>query len=377
MQKMQSGKDIQMYIAYRLISISFHLDRYNEMVRMSKWLYTLPFLILILCACAPQVHGVSLIASATITPSTISDSPSTVIERPISTEMDIWFSHPEVQPELLGRSYGILNSPHTRIYENLEDAANSAEQFRLAPEPPAYLAFDKTEEINGTTYVHLTDGGWMPMAELQPIEITAFSGLIISEVPTHPFGWVVHDTPGWTDSQASVSSGLIYPRYEVVTIIENVGDFSQLATGDWVKTKDLALVDLSKITTKLSSSCRWVDVDLTSQTLLVFEDCQPVFATLISSAKAPGITPTGNFTIFYKEERLPLFANERVADSDSFYLADVPWLMFYDENWAIHGAYWHDNFGEPWSHGCINVSPYDARWLYQWSKLGDIIVVHE
>jgi lipoprotein-anchoring transpeptidase ErfK/SrfK len=51
--------------------------------------------------------------------------------------------------------------------------------------------------------------------------------------------------------------------------------------------------------------------------------------------------------------------------------------MFFKDNWAIHGAYWHDHFGEPWSHGCINVSPYDALWLYNWSKLGDMIVVHE
>jgi lipoprotein-anchoring transpeptidase ErfK/SrfK len=58
-------------------------------------------------------------------------------------------------------------------------------------------------------------------------------------------------------------------------------------------------------------------------------------------------------------------------------MADVPWLMFFHENWAIHGAYWHDHFGEPWSHGCINVSPYDAHWLYNWSKLGDMIVIHE
>jgi lipoprotein-anchoring transpeptidase ErfK/SrfK len=120
-----------------------------------------------------------------------------------------------------------------------------------------------------------------------------------------------------------------------------------------------------------------MDVNLTSQTLVVYENCQPIFATLISSAKAPAVTPTGTFSIFYMEERLPLFANERVATSEEFYLADVPWLMFFHENWAIHGAYWHDHFGEPGSHGCINVSPYDARWLFEWAKLGDMIVIHE
>ena len=349
-----------------------------RIMRLKKWVLIFPVFIAAMVGCNNSV------STATAIPTIQSVSETATPTLPIVTEQvdtptnpNNWYSHPDSNPDALEKSYGILNSGQVPIYETLEDAVDRGEQYRLAPEPPAYLAYDQTQTMDGIMYVHLTDGGWMSKADLEPVTVTSFSGLIISEVPSHPFGWVVTDTTGWTNSQADESSGMVHSRYEVLSVLEEDRGFARIETGDWLPISDLALVDLRMITTRPSSSCRWVDIDLSAQTLVAFDSCQPVFATLISSAKAPAVTPLGTFSIVYKEEKLPLFANERVASSKGFYLADVPWLMFFHENWAIHGTYWHDRFGEPWSHGCVNVSPYDARWLYEWSKLDDIIVVHE
>jgi hypothetical protein len=351
-------------------------------MNLKKWTGTLPIITLILAACVHPISGVTVLPSnqtsaATELPTSVNTLE--IVSRPIVTPTPItsWYSHPQTDTNILGSAYGFLKISKAQIYDTINDAVNATEKFHLAPEPPAYLSYDQTQSVNGKTFVHLTDGGWMPEATLEPVPLTAFSGLIISKPPTQSFGWVIRDTTGWTDASAKSSSGLAHKRYEVVSVISQLDGFALLASNDWVPLGDLALIDLDKLAIDSSSSCRRVDVDLTSQTLVVIENCQLVFATLISSAKAPAKTPEGTFTIFYKEERLPLFANERVASSESFYLADVPWLMFFHENWAIHGAYWHDHFGEPWSHGCINVSPYDALWLYKWSKLGDMIVIHE
>ncbi len=351
-------------------------------MHLKKWISSLPIFVLILAACANPINKAITIPSTHL-PS-VTNLPASVsteehLNQPIETPTQItpWYTHPPTDPGLLGRAYGLLEISQAPIYETIDDAINGTEKYRLAPEPPAYLAYDQTQSVDGKTYVHLTDGGWMPEVSLNPVSITTFSGLIISKLPTQPFGWVIRDVEGWTGKTANTSSRMFHKRYEVVSILKQQDGFARLDSNDWVPLDDLALIDLSKLAVDSYSSCRRVDIDLTTQTLVVFEKCQLVFATLISSAKAPAITPEGTFTIFYEEERLPLFANERVASSESFYLADVPWLMFFHENWAIHGAYWHDHFGEPWSHGCINVSPYDALWLYNWSELGDIIVVHE
>ena len=61
--------------------------------------------------------------------------------------------------------------------------------------------------------------------------------------------------------------------------------------------------------------------------------------------------------------------------SDYYYLEDVPWTMYYDEARALHGAYWHNGFGYARSHGCVNLGPGDALWLYNWASIGDWVYV--
>lgn len=351
-------------------------------MNLRKWIGTIPILTVILIGCINSEGTAMGTTSTHITAgidSTVALSTEENLFQPSETPGSIlpWYAHPPSDPGLLGESYGLLETGWVHIYSTLAGAVNEGEKFYLAPQPPAYLAYDQTQVVNGKTYVHLADGGWMPGSDLKPVDVTTFSGLIISSAPSHIFGWVLHDAMGWVDPSAKESSGRFHKRYDPVSVATVINGYAEVDQGDWLALADLALIDLGRIKLPAPSTCRWIDIALSSQTLIVFDKCQPVFATLISSAKAPAITPTGTFTFYYKEKRLPLFANERVETSESFYLADVPWLMFFREGWAIHGAYWHDRFGEPWSHGCVNVSPYDALWLYDWSKLGDIIVIHE
>jgi lipoprotein-anchoring transpeptidase ErfK/SrfK len=63
--------------------------------------------------------------------------------------------------------------------------------------------------------------------------------------------------------------------------------------------------------------------------------------------------------------------------SDYYYLEDVPWTMYYDEARAFHGAYWHNSFGYPRSHGCVNLSLGDSHWLFDWAAVGDYVYVYD
>jgi lipoprotein-anchoring transpeptidase ErfK/SrfK len=115
----------------------------------------------------------------------------------------------------------------------------------------------------------------------------------------------------------------------------------------------------------IPAGTRWVHVDLSEQTLIAYQDDQPVFATLVSSGREDGYaTPRGLFRVRAKHVSTTMRGQDPV---DGIYdVEEVPWTLFYWEGYALHGAYWHNDFGKPRSHGCTNLAPADARWLFHW-----------
>ena len=110
---------------------------------------------------------------------------------------------------------------------------------------------------------------------------------------------------------------------------------------------------------------KWIHVDLSEQTLVAYEGDEPIYATVISSGKEGYEPPTGLFEIEQKYISTTMNATDPI---DGFYeVEEVPWTLYYHGGYALHGAYWHTDFGKVRSHGCTNISPVDARWLYYWS----------
>jgi lipoprotein-anchoring transpeptidase ErfK/SrfK len=117
---------------------------------------------------------------------------------------------------------------------------------------------------------------------------------------------------------------------------------------------------------------KWIDINLTKQVLVAYEGTTPVYATLISSGEA-GLgdhetttsTKRGIFRIHTKHITITMDSD---TVGEEFELRDVPYVQYFEEGYALHGAYWHDRFGQPKSHGCINLSPEDARRLFWWTE---------
>ncbi len=114
---------------------------------------------------------------------------------------------------------------------------------------------------------------------------------------------------------------------------------------------------------------RWIDVNLSTQRLTAYQGKTAVFSTLISSGVAGYRTPTGRFAI---RTKIP---SQRMV-GPGYNLPGVPWVMYFVGANAIHGTYWHNNFGRPMSHGCVNMRVADAQWLYNWASIGTPVVVH-
>lgn len=118
-----------------------------------------------------------------------------------------------------------------------------------------------------------------------------------------------------------------------------------------------------------ASSGRWIGINLTTQTLTAYEGNLAVFSTIVSTGTWRTPTVTGRFTIQSKYPAVDM-------SGPGYYLPGVPWTMFFYRGYAIHGTYWHTNFGTPMSHGCVNLTTPDAQWVYNFASIGTPVVVH-
>jgi len=114
---------------------------------------------------------------------------------------------------------------------------------------------------------------------------------------------------------------------------------------------------------------RWIDVNLSQQRLTAYQGQTPVFSTLISGGIPSKPTVVGHFAI-----RTKLLS--QTMSGPGYWLPNVPYVMYFYASYAIHGTYWHHNFGHPMSHGCINMRTTDAAWLYGWASIGTPVVTH-
>ena len=140
----------------------------------------------------------------------------------------------------------------------------------------------------------------------------------------------------------------------------------RIGEGEWLATADARVFHPLPPPPLLRTNERWIDVDLDAQMLVAFEGELAVYATLISSGIKDTPTQTGLFRIWLKESEADM---KNLKSEDPYSVSTVPWTQFFyvEDDLALHTAYWHDQFGRARSHGCINLAPRDARWLYYWT----------
>lgn len=123
----------------------------------------------------------------------------------------------------------------------------------------------------------------------------------------------------------------------------------------------------------VGSSERWIDVNLSTQRLVAYEGDRAVFNTLVSSGTWLHPTVTGQFRVWLRYVAQTMDGRRLGYD---YYLPNVPYVMYFYRDYALHGTYWHNNFGTPMSHGCVNLPTPAAEWIFNWSSIGTVVNVH-
>ena len=147
--------------------------------------------------------------------------------------------------------------------------------------------------------------------------------------------------------------------------------FSETAEGYFLRDEHITSTKPGAPPPGLKPGEKWIDVNLTTQSLVAFEGDKPVFATIVSTGRHDDNdpskdhrTPSGSFRI--REKHVSNTMDDDTATDGPYSIEDVPWVMYFEKGYALHGAFWHSAFGKEHSHGCINMQPVDARQLFRW-----------
>jgi hypothetical protein len=217
---------------------------------------------------------------------------------------------------------------------------------------------DRNEYVDPSTLKRLSG------SRFQGVDLTDEHG------PMLPFGFAVHGKnpkgPVVVRSAPSHSARAVrrLSGRSVVEVLAHSddGEFVQIGEGRWLAREDLRIVEQRERPDHVEPEGRWIDVDLDQQLVVAYEGSQAVFATLASTGKGENATPTGVFHITRKKRQTTMRSDRSKKQT---YSVAVPWPMYFNKGFAFHSTYWHNNFGAPRSHGCINLSPSDAAHLYR------------
>jgi hypothetical protein len=217
-----------------------------------------------------------------------------------------------------------------------------------------------------------THGLWVPMRDLGgPVK------------PPEPLGadavtdaaWVTVEQAGVFDKPRGRKLRAL-PNLSRVTVAErrDLGKESwlRIGDGDWLRARDTTSARLASPPLEALPGERWLDVDLERQVLTAYRGEAPLFAMPVSTGRGPAgtelETPRGTHRLWIKLSTTDMDNLENLEAKENYAIQAVPWVMFFDRGYGLHGAFWHRAFGRVQSHGCVNLTPSDAERLFSFTS---------
>jgi len=231
--------------------------------------------------------------------------------------------------------------------------------------------FVADEEAQNRRFAISADGRLLPADKLKADSGSPFHGYPIDEVGLPVAFARKAGATWWIYEDGQLKPGQRLAWREFIALSGEVREIRgvrmvQARNGKWLRSVDLkTAAKPSTLPSWAKKGARWIDISIVSQTMVLWEGDRPIYATLVSTGRGglgePGktlSTPRGTYRIYQKHVTTTMDSD--AADSE-FELRDVPWVMYFKGGYALHGAYWHDDFGRVRSHGCVNLAPIDAR----------------
>jgi hypothetical protein len=258
-----------------------------------------------------------------------------------------------------------------------EDDDGLPDYIRMGMQPGFYVSLDATplaeDEPGAESFLRTVRGAFVEKEALGEVTAPPSPGVVLDGVQDLPLALVYRGPARRLVRDAETGAMRVVeplPRFGHVrlteTRIEHEGKGYWLARdGHFISEKNLRIVRPAPRPALVKRHARWIHVNLEQQTLTAYDGDHPLFATLVSSGKEGHETPRGLFRIHTKHVSTTM---DGLAGTDDVYsIEDVPWTMYFEGSYALHAAFWHDRFGAVRSHGCVNLPPEDARYLFRFT----------
>lgn len=231
------------------------------------------------------------------------------------------------------------------------------------------------------SWAEIRPGRWASLKNAVFAQPSTLTGVLINSMEM-PFAWAIYDhctslTPGGPRNCRQSGS---FRRYDLMNIYATVQvgewDWHLVGPGQWTVQTNLSIVHP---TPPAVFNWRWIGVSTYEQNLVAYEGTRPVMATLVSTGDMEEDWKRTDPGVWKVELFWEVGPMSGAAGSDDFYALDqVPYHMYFNWREALHGVYWHDNFGFWWSHGCVNLTVSDAKWLWDnWVVMGTRVYVYD
>lgn len=220
-------------------------------------------------------------------------------------------------------------------------------------------------------FIQINYGQWVAEDHITWADVSEFAGVEIKTQPKRPFAWMLAEAyPSRYPGGPQDKSMEMIDRYTLMNIygVEYVDGWEWYLVGpnQWIQQIRVAKVQPIERPDGVGEKEHWIAADMYEQTIVAYEGDRMVFATLISSGLPRWSTREGLFQIYERHEATRM--SGAAGQVDFYFIEEVPYVMYYDGEIALHGTYWHDRFGYRQSHGCVNLSIMDSWWLFEWTK---------
>ena len=240
-----------------------------------------------------------------------------------------------------------------------------------------YVSLDRELKRAGRGYYRTQSNGFIPSAGLVPVKPNEFQGVDLTGGTVQlPIAYVMsskylaHQVDAKGRLRSAGKPGY-HHLFHVTAEAELRGRRYLVGEdGRHYRADEVARIDRRDKPAEVGPDEKWIDVDLASQSLVAYVGDRPVYATLVSTGRIKDeldpqknfATPTGAFRITSKHVTATMDGDH--ALDGPYSIEDVPFVMYFELAYALHGAFWHNGFGRPRSHGCVNLAPLDARWVF-------------
>ncbi len=194
------------------------------------------------------------------------------------------------------------------------------------------------------------EGGYPVAMARRPVFVRAIPGPIIDETVV-----------GYLDPYDVVN---VYETSRYVTEEGDNETWYRIGVDQWVHSDFVRLFATSPRPEGVGPNDKWIEIRLPEQTVIAYEGDKPVLATLSATGRPRFETEPGLFTVWSTLREGPMEWERAVPP---YSLANIPWIMYFNRDQALHNSYWHDEYGMVRSAGCVNLSPHDAYWLFHWA----------